>query len=520
MDFLEYTVTVAECDDVTARLKITFNPFEENVNKLTYQTKEILKDQEGDRALITKHHFQINFGMFDKLTFTISQPPLHGYLCKYESHAGKTYQIFSFSLEELDQEEVSYCHDDTESQTDFFDLLVLSDTITDMQYVCEVDVEITLINDNAPYRTVDKNIYVVRGGMRTLNSDELEYKDVDVNTNYSGIHYTHVSSTNGDFYKSGLYTNHFTQDDINNRRIIFQHTGPYVGKATFIVTDGIHEIHGIVEVQASEPFISMLPVNATIVQEGKFAILRNKDLTVKTNLDMKFDKIYYEVLKPPSYGILMYLGRKSNETSQNKIPNLQSLSNFTHLDVERERLVYWNTEIASMDKIRYRVYIKNISTEGELIFRIYPSAYWEPLKVIRNQTLYVEESTSMLISRDILEVVHPNISPGDITFLVTSSPLHGYLEMQSMNFDDEYNCKVFDQSAINAEKLFYIQAGLNQSTDYFVFDVTNGITWLKGLMLKIIIIPEKLYIKSNVIEVVEGKVLLLSIKSNRSKHTL
>lgn len=103
------------------------------------------------------------------------------------------------------------------------------------------------------------------------------------------------------------------------------------------------------------------------------------------------------------------------------------------------------------------------------------------------------------------QVVHPNISPGDITFLVTSSPMHGYLEMQSMSFDDEYNCKVFDQSAINTEKMFYIQAGVNQSSDYFVFDVTNGITWLRNLMLKIVIIPEKLYMHTNVVSVVEGK---------------
>lgn len=52
----------------------------------------------------------------------------------------------------------------------------------------------------------------------------------------------------------------------------------------------------------------------------------------------------------------------------------------------------------------YRVHIKNISAEGEVIMRIYPSAYWEPLQVKKNQTLNVEESTSVLISRDILEV--------------------------------------------------------------------------------------------------------------------
>lgn len=55
--------------------------------------------------------------------------------------------------------------------------------------------------------------------------------------------------------------------------------------------------------------------------------------------------------------------------------------------------------------------------------------------------------------------------------------------------------------------MFYIQAGVNQSTDHFVFDVTNGITWLRGLMLKIVIIPEHLYMETMNVSVEEGKVI-------------
>ena len=80
-------------------------------------------------------------------------------------------------------------------------------------------------------------------------------------------------------------------------------------------------------------------------------------------------------------------------------------------------------------------------------------------------------------------------------FYILASPQHGYLEIQSITSDDEYNSKVFDQSTINSEKMFYIQAGVNQSSDFFMFDVTNGIYWLKDLVLKIVIIPENLVSK-------------------------
>lgn len=53
--------------------------------------------------------------------------------------------------------------------------------------------------------------------------------------------------------------------------------------------------------------------------------------------------------------------------------------------------------------------------------------------------------------------------------------------------------------------MFYIQAGVNQSTDFFTFDVTNGIYWLRDLVLKIVIIPENLYMKTQNLHVEEGK---------------
>lgn len=99
---------------------------------------------------------------------------------------------------------------------------------------------------------------------------------------------------------------------------------------------------------------------------------------------------------------------------------------------------------------------------------------------------------------------------GDITYLVSTSPQHGYLEIQAITSDDEYNSKVFDQSTINSEKMFYIQAGVNQSSDYFMFDVTNGIYWLRDLVLKIVIIPENLYMKTQNLHVEEGKFVKLS----------
>lgn len=358
-DQLEFVVSVAECDDVAGKLEIYFNPQVELTHTLHYQKFDALQVLEGMRALITKNHFEIRFNIYESLQFQVSVPPEHGLVCKHDELSGLTTPVELFTLDQLFRNDIYYCHDDTESTRDGFELLILSGDETDLQFVSQMEVNIKLVNDNEPYRTeVERVFHVVRNGIRTLNPTVLQYLDADVNTKHTDIYFTHVSSTNGAFYKSGHLIDTFSQDDIANRRIMFQHSGPDVGSASFIATDREHEVNGQLEIRASDPFVSMLAANASIVQEGKFVILKDKDFVLETNLDMKLDEIYYEVIKPPAYGLLMYLSGQrggagnGNGSSLNKVTNFTSLGNFTHLDIERERLVYWNTEIASMDKVR------------------------------------------------------------------------------------------------------------------------------------------------------------------------
>lgn len=65
---------------------------------------------------------------------------------------------------------------------------------------------------------------------------------------------------------------------------------------------------------------------------------------------------------------------------------------------------FFNSKSLIFRSNRYRVEAKGISAEGEILIRIYPPAYWDLLQIRRNKTLTVEESTSVSISRDILEV--------------------------------------------------------------------------------------------------------------------
>lgn len=407
IDLFEFMITVPECEDIQGSINIIYNPPEELSKILSYQTREKVFVMEGGRALLSRKHFEVLFNKFNYLTLKLSIRPEHGFICNYDEKDSRVTPIDAFSLENLYLGDVFYCHDDSETETDSMQFLVLSDAATDFQYICEILVDITLVNDNAPARIDESVFHVVKNGSKLLSTRDLKYEDPDIDANSTDIVYQKVESTNFEFYSasSGIPLAQFTQDEIDQGNILIKHISEQAsGTATFTVTDGLFEVQGSLEILASDPFINISDKNASVVQEGKYILITLTDLAMDTNLNISPDDIEYTVISEPTYGVLKILRRKYNATILPRANNFTSVRNFTQMDVARERLVYWNTEVASMDKIRYQVTAKNISAEGEILIRVYPPAYWDLLQIRRNQTLYVEESTSVKISRDILEV--------------------------------------------------------------------------------------------------------------------
>ena len=64
---------------------------------------------------------------------------------------------------------------------------------------------------------------------------------------------------------------------------------------------------------------------------------------------------------------------------------------------------------------------------------------------------------------------------------------------------------VFDQKIINEGRLHYIQSISNQSSDSFIFDVSNGISSLDDLVFHLTILPKNIYMETRDLVVTEGK---------------
>lgn len=87
------------------------------------------------------------------------------------------------------------------------------------------------------------------------------------------------------------------------------------------------------------------------------------------------------------------------------------------------------------------------------------------------------------------QVKQPHVPATDITYLVTEPPRYGYLELEGLvgGEEGEEAVTTFTQETVNSGRLHYVQATANQTRDRMVVDVTNGITWLRDLV--VIILP-------------------------------
>ncbi|XP_046745666.1 chondroitin sulfate proteoglycan 4 [Diprion similis] len=503
-DEMVFKVKAPQCVEVASSLDIRYN-LQRNGNGP--ETVDRLRVSEGGSVPLKIMRFDgKNYGV-TSLTYNITVAPLHGWLKvvndSFNSNPRRNATYFTSS--ELAAEHVHYVHDDTETPEDTFAYVAISSERENFMYVGNFHVEIAMRNDNPPTRLNARVFHVVLNGERILTNKVLEYIDADLDTKPSDIVYSRRDAANGGLYKvtnPSVQIYEFTQQDVNQHQILFKHHGEEAGKVELGVTDGHFYTAGVLEVQASPPYVNPVPSNGSVVKFNESTALTTAVLQIETNVNANESEIIYTVIEKPRHGVLL---KRDKETAT-----------FTQDDLAQGEVIYKHRGGSlTKDSLRFRVSAKKTEAEGHLTVKVYPESYWEPLIVANNQTVLVEEATSVLLSKKHLEVMHPKISPSQIIYLVKERPRFGYLELQSPDQEhsdetrDDYVVTSFEQSTINEGKLHYVQSEPNQTQDSFTFDVTNGITWLRDLALNLVVIPDKLYLASGNLSVVEGKSVVL-----------
>ena len=133
-----------------------------------------------------------------------------------------------------------------------------------------------------------------------------------------------------------------------------------------------------------------------IVQRGDSSFLSSQNLTIKTNLNAFGSDITYSLIQPPSAGIIL----KDNAP----------IFSFTSHDIHDECIEYrHNNSHDSKDEMQLEISARDdknhiAKTKIYFVFHVYPESYWEPLAIASNNSILVEESTSIAITKHDLQV--------------------------------------------------------------------------------------------------------------------
>ncbi|XP_034935285.1 chondroitin sulfate proteoglycan 4 [Chelonus insularis] len=501
-DEILFQVSAPQCQPLSSSLSIKYSI---DASLKVLETLETLNLMEGSQVALSITRMNPKEYKVSGLEYNITEAPRHGWLSvQCLSNQTARSNVTSFTSEELLSQSVYYVHDDSETTHDSFRYVAVSTDNTDFMYAGEFRFQISLINDNPPERSTSGIFNVVINGKRLIMSRDLNYIDKDTGTRASDLRYTVRNISNGEIYsveEPAVRLEEFTQQSINDRRILFKHHGSELGSFDFDISDGNSRIPGSLKIRASHPYVRFLETNATIVQFNGTVTFSTKDLDITTNVDINDKEIKFFIINRSKHGVILKNSREINTFDRDEL--LHNLVSYRHLGGSMTK-----------DEFRVRVTVGEVSAETRVIIKVYAKSYWEPLIVENNRVILVEEGTSVPVSKRNLEIGHPKIPPAEITYLIREWPRNGYLEIQttsdghSEEAKEDYEANLvrhFDQSVINEGRVYYVQSVANQTEDSFVVDVTNGITWMRGLVIDFLIVPDKLYVKVDNITVVEGK---------------
>ncbi|XP_014249447.1 chondroitin sulfate proteoglycan 4 [Cimex lectularius] len=498
-DVMGFTVSTYLCPmSLTGKMNFIYSP----PSKLPLSMKStlnVLKVMEGGTVPILPSEINITVANVKSLVYEVYYGPLHGRLFLVDLMQNSTEDnVVHFTPSQINAGRLFYSHDGSESPHDTIKFVAVSNVEDDVMIFSELDINITLVNDNAPVRVVSSVFRIVKGGQRLLTTKHIKFSDEDIDFNVNNLVYT-VKNGSG-VYSSITHTKiqQFTQGDLEEEKVLIIESELSENPLLFSISDGTHATECYLDIRPSPPYVEITNNSHLVVSQGGHATVTTSNLFADTNIDIRLQDIRYYIVSGPTHGEILISG-------------VSNKSKFHQQDIEAGNVIYKHlSSSVAQDRIQLKITVQDIYTEGTLAVRVFPAIYWEPLIVISNETVHVEEYTGVVVKRENLQIHQPGIPPSDITFLVVSTPKRGYLEIEGNDeekggeFDEKGGIRAFDQATVNAGKLYYVQSAANVSEDTIVVDVTNGVSWLRSLIIKFLIIPSKFYLKNSRLTVMEG----------------
>ncbi|XP_078659996.1 extracellular matrix organizing protein FRAS1-like [Branchiostoma floridae x Branchiostoma belcheri] len=415
-----------------------------------------------------------------ELTFRVRRLPQHGNLRKrqFADQAMQEGAILpvgaSFSYQDVLDELICYIHDGSETQSDEFAV-----TLTDGQFTEEGKIKVTvgLLNDEAPRVTINRGLQLPAGTSAVITRSILRGTDVDSDQHKLTFELT-SDLTLGDLQvrrggqflrvSAGGFVNEFSQDDIDNGDVRYQHTpgepsGSTAFKFDLIDTEGNKMIDQTFHITVTEDYLppSVVANKGLVLNEGASKKITTNLLSA-TDADSEPADLVFEVTAEPRWGHLEHTA----------VPGA-AITTFTQKDLAAHNILYIHTseEEEHMDSFTFTVSDGKNQVSQTFYITILPVD--DAVPMVTNLGLRVQEGVRKTITEFELKAEDADTKEQQVMFTVTRPPYHGKVEMTSNEVTYRRVSK-FSMTDVYENRISYAHDGTNTQEDSFEFAVSDG----------------------------------------------
>jgi chondroitin sulfate proteoglycan 4 len=230
-DYMDLTVKYPSSSGRMLRAWVEYVPLDTAVRFTNNGLRDVA---EGGKKVISRAQLYLQMDGYKDFRFSVIKPPRHGNLSFLDPRSSSVLeeQVEDFTTADIRKGKLTYMHDDSENDRDFFVFVVVPIFTSEEEMPEEIQefsgtfhIFMAMRNDNPPERVVDKVFHVMRNGQKTLTLDDLAFTDKDINYDSSELQYRRQNIPNGEILMAdtGEPVYQFKQKDLKEGRLVFHH---------------------------------------------------------------------------------------------------------------------------------------------------------------------------------------------------------------------------------------------------------------------------------------------------------
>lgn len=266
------------------------------------------------------------------LLLQVLVPPRHGTLQREDGPQGGP--LGAFSWREVEERQIRYVHDGSETPTDSFILVANASEMGRQSHPVTVTVTVLPVNDQPPVLTANMGLQMWEGATVPIPAEALRGTDGD--SAPQDLVYAIEQPSNGRVAlraAPGTEVHSFSQAQLDAGLVLFTHTGALDGGFHFALSDGQHISPGhFFRVTAQKRALLSLDGSRTVtVCPGSVQPLSSRNLKASSSTGADPHTLLFEVLAGPELGRLLHSRRGSAG---------DTLVNFTQAEVYAGEVLY------------------------------------------------------------------------------------------------------------------------------------------------------------------------------------